>query len=959
MNKRVLILCILTFIVLLTAEINDPILAVAAGESDLLIYDQENGISRRGDRIYLTFFRQDFSQNNVYNLMCAYSVDNGNEFNETLITGFYNVIPELLYERKYAPTIMQKPNGSIMIFYTDLTWAIPRVAISGDHGSTFVIEDISLPPRSQYQILKNCEDVTLVSIEEENYERPLSSFQYFTMHEYSENDEYTETDRVKFWGPDVFWGSVHSNSDIWIQQAGGGNNNGWPTFHEMVTTNGRIMNHATGQPAVMTTPMDDVFQGGYQENTGILNMGDAIEIRANGYDLATSENRDICYVKIDGTTAVCRYADIITTRDTFCVYNSFPDPAHTNFPIGDSIWTNYVDVKTTVWDDNTFTLNIINSSIFVHCQLWIEGTISGFQTWGCEDTIYVTNDLLYESVLPGNIPQIGDPDLLGLVSEERIYIQYKNYDPDTGTIQSPNCDGIYLYGSFAALGNGNIELYGAQNTHYEGIFSYNYQHPHGSTPGFTLTYPNGTEWDVEYPDLHKFIFPPSPFWSGDPGFLLHGGNPIGFTCGYPYEDPNYYDPEVSPYGTDWPWYNPVYPEAADQTTMGERGIVHLFGGIQQYRRGFMHRSGTDPNNHQNNQWDIENWNYDGIHGSTGYDKDYHFDDRLYDIAPLHYPKSNNHNLSHTDFVDSSQLCIYAFDEDNLEATVIDSFVFSHNNFRLVDICHDDEKYAFLLIENPVDDAQVYVLQKIANNWELINIELSDVETIDYLDDNFVIKAGMDHYVFDQSGQYLPAWDMDEFSEFYDYTGIQGNILHYISETGIDQYMYHLNRLIEPDEFEYMGACLFHFPQFSDIIDPDIELYHKSSGEIVMQFLEESYEFEELYHYKNYVNIYIAPGNIAELPITEDKDLVITPQIEVYPNPFNPETNIQFNLDETCNVSLEVYNLKGQRIAVIVDEALESGTHNVIWNADNFSSGIYMLSIKTDSVSEWKKLILLK
>jgi hypothetical protein len=104
-----------------------------------------------------------------------------------------------------------------------------------------------------------------------------------------------------------------------------------------------------------------------------------------------------------------------------------------------------------------------------------------------------------------------------------------------------------------------------------------------------------------------------------------------------------------------------------------------------------------------------------------------------------------------------------------------------------------------------------------------------VETIDYLNDNFVIKAGIGHYVFDQNGQYLSVWDMGTFSEFYDYTCIQGNILHYLADTGNDEYMYHLNRLIEPDEFE------------------------------------------ELYHYKNYENIYIASGNIAELPISEDND----------------------------------------------------------------------------------------
>ena len=180
MKKRVLVLCILTFIVLLSAELNDPVLAVAAGDSDLLIYDQENGIARRHNRIYLTYFRQNLDQTLVYNLMCAYSNNNGEEFNETLITGFYYMIPDLLWERKYAPTIMIKPNGNIMIFYTDLRWAIPRVAISEDQGATFMIEDIPLPARSQYQILKNSEEVILTSIEEESYERPLSSYQYFT-----------------------------------------------------------------------------------------------------------------------------------------------------------------------------------------------------------------------------------------------------------------------------------------------------------------------------------------------------------------------------------------------------------------------------------------------------------------------------------------------------------------------------------------------------------------------------------------------------------------------------------------------------------------------------------------------------------------------------------------------------------------------------------------------------------
>jgi len=62
----------------------------------------------------------------------------------------------------------------------------------------------------------------------------LAQYQYFTHNESSENaDGGQEAAAVKFWGPDVFYGKVHSNDDIWIQQAGAGNNSGWPTFYDM------------------------------------------------------------------------------------------------------------------------------------------------------------------------------------------------------------------------------------------------------------------------------------------------------------------------------------------------------------------------------------------------------------------------------------------------------------------------------------------------------------------------------------------------------------------------------------------------------------------------------------------------------------------------------------------------------------------------------------------------------
>jgi hypothetical protein len=81
--------------------------------------------------------------------------------------------------------------------------------------------------------------------------------------------------------------------------------------------------------------------------------------------------------------------------------------------------------------------------------------------------------------------------------------------------------------------------------------------------------------------------------------------------------------------------------------------------------------------------------------------------------------------------------------------------------------------------------------------------------------------------------------------------------------------------------------------------------------------------------------------------------------EIYPNPFNPETNIQFELAESGDVSLDIYNLKGQKVVTLIDANMEAGSHTTIWNAQNQSSGIYLLRFVTGNTCATKKIILLK
>jgi hypothetical protein len=80
---------------------------------------------------------------------------------------------------------------------------------------------------------------------------------------------------------------------------------------------------------------------------------------------------------------------------------------------------------------------------------------------------------------------------------------------------------------------------------------------------------------------------------------------------------------------------------------------------------------------------------------------------------------------------------------------------------------------------------------------------------------------------------------------------------------------------------------------------------------------------------------------------------------IYPNPFNPETCISFDLTDDFHVLMEVYNLKGQRVATLINAEYKAGTHNITWNADNLSSGIYLLRCQTGSRLETRKIMLLK
>ncbi len=447
----------------------------------------------------------------------------------------------------------------------------------------------------------------------------FAGFMYFTDTDISVND-----DQVRFWGRDEIWGRVHSNTDIILSTIS------QPLFHDFVSSSGEIVMQ-NGQPANLEDT--SIFEDGAEEHVPYIEYNPvAISIRENGRHI---EGQDILYVRVDGPNHVmCRGLINDLPAETLDVYNSYPPYG----PVGDSLMSNVVVLQDTIWNAPT-TNSLSDGAAFVHSELWIKGSFGGKQTWGSEDDLFLVGDVTLANTPVGDPPdgynedqddytgQVNRTDFVGLVSEKRIFIKYAYFNPEDETLSWENCgdetdmdSGIYIYAALAALGHGD----GWE----DGYFSYEYHYPHPSTP-HAEDWQN-TDEDFMYPDLHLCKYPPDNNSNRWPWPANGGG-------GYVYPATWQGMALRSAGAPDYPWYNPVFPS---DVMFYERGQIHLFGSVSQTRRGFVHRSGDDVDN---GFWNLD----DPAHPmlgptteSTGYGKQYHFDNRFNSIPPPYYPEVN-------------------------------------------------------------------------------------------------------------------------------------------------------------------------------------------------------------------------------------------------------------------------------------------------------------------------------
>ena len=102
-------------------------------------------------------------------------------------------------------------------------------------------------------------------------------------------------------------------------------------------------------------------------------------------------------------------------------------------------------------------------------------------------------------------------------------------------------------------------------------------------------------------------------------------------------------------------------------------------------------------------------------------------------------------------------------------------------------------------------------------------------------------------------------------------------------------------------------------------------------------------------------------------VPADQNIIKTDKVGLlnnYPNPFNPITTITFSIANTMNTEIIIYNIKGKKVRVLVNDKFDAGIHHLVWNGkdDNgksVASGIYFYKMKSGSYTATRKMILMK
>jgi len=120
------------------------------------------------------------------------------------------------------------------------------------------------------------------------------------------------------------------------------------------------------------------------------------------------------------------------------------------------------------------------------------------------------------------------------------------------------------------------------------------------------------------------------------------------------------------------------------------------------------------------------------------------------------------------------------------------------------------------------------------------------------------------------------------------------------------------------------------------------------------------ETEELFSYSGDFEISEIIVANTQYEVSVDLPLATSFSIsEAYPNPFNPTTTMTLTMPMSGEITVEVYNLLGQSVAILTSGYKDAGTHNLTWDATDVSSGMYFVKAQADGFTKTQNLMLIK
>lgn len=262
------------------------------------------------------------------------------------------------------------------------------------------------------------------------------------------------------------------------------------------------------------------------------------------------------------------------------------------------------------------------------------------------------------------------------------------------------------------------------------------------------------------------------------------------------------------------------------------------------------------------------------------------------------------------------------------------------------------------------------------NYAVLNVPQGEYVLFAYQDrDNNLLPSPNDYYGF--YGDTLPevlsvAQNMNGLNIAiapFPLTFIQGTISYASADTGLT-----IVQISTVPDFTDMAY-------FSILLDStgtgEYTAYADSGTYYVRAFMDKDLNFQytpelEPMGYYGYPNapipVYVSPGNSASgvdivMYVGVDKQVKRTPEkFDIYPafpNPFNGQTQFSFNLRESSEVKVELFDIRGNLLSVIADGIFPAGMNRLKADMKSYPSGVYFINISGAGLSSTQKIMLLK